>query len=174
MTDDIRPVVFLWTDDGVMKPLDRFKPLCDRQYVVGLEYRLGEEQERSQAQHRRYFACLREAWRNLPHGVAESFTSPEALRKWILIKLGYANEQAIVCDSVSDTIRFKQYLDQRRDDSIVVRKGRVVTVYTAMSQSSRHMDKAKFRETSNAVLDYAASMIGTSVNDLSANADRAA
>jgi hypothetical protein len=172
--DDIRPVIYVWTEDGVMKPLERFNGLCDRQYVVGVEYRLAVEEDRSMAQHRRYFACIREAWRNLPENIASSFTSPEALRKWVLIKLGYANEQAIVCDSISDTIRFKHYLDQKRDDSIVVRKGRVVVIYTAISQSVRHMDKAKFKETSDAVLDYIAGMIGTSVADLASNADQAA
>lgn len=174
MTEIFQPVTFVWTDDGVMKPLRHFTRLCDKQFVIGLEYRLVVEQERSSSQHRRYFACLREAWRNLPEDLAPRFKSPDKLRKWILIKLCYANEQSYVYDTVTDAARFEEILRELDEDVVIVRKKRVMVRYTAMSQSVRSMDKKMFQESSEAVLDYAARMIGVSSGELYANADQAA
>lgn len=172
--DDFKPVVFTWTDDGVMKPLHHFTRTCDQQFAVGEEYRLVVESERSMASHKRYFACLNEAWRNLPHSVAPHFPSAEKLRKWVLIKCNYANAQRMVCETAVDAARVAQLIGRMNDDSIVVRTRNVITIYTAKSQSVRSMNKQEFLESSNAVLDYVAAMISTSRADLEANADQAA
>lgn len=172
--DDFRPIVFTWTEDGVMKPLHHFTRTCDKQFVVGVEYRMVVEEDRSMASHRRYFACLREAWRNLPENLVPLFPDPEKLRKWVLVKCNYADVDSMVCESPLDAVHFAYYIGKTVQDAIVVQKGRVIHIYTPKSQSTRSMNKQEFLESSNAVLDYVSTMISTSRADLEANADQAA
>lgn len=174
MMDDTKPVAFTWTEDGVMKPLDRFMPLADKQFVVGETYRMVVEAERSAVSHSHYFACLHEAWTQLPENIAPLFPTSEKLRRWALIKTGFANEQSMVCDTEMDTARMAQFLGQLNDDSVVVRKGRVLKIYTAKSQSARSMNKDEFQRSKQSVLDLLASMIGTSAAELASNAGKAA
>ncbi len=172
--NEMAPVLFMWTEDGVMKPQDRFSHLCDRQFVVGETYRMVVEEERSMASHRQYFAEVNEAWKNLPEHLAPLFPTADKLRKWCLIKCGYATEQSMVCRSMVDAARFATMMGRMNEDSTVVRKGNVIKLYTAKSQSVRHMDKAEFQRSKQDVLDLLASMIGTTTEELSKNAGQAA
>jgi hypothetical protein len=60
------------------------------------------------------------------------------------------------------------------DYAIVLMEGMVVTVWRAESQSYKAMGKKRFTESKRAVLDYCASLVGVSTNDLERNAERAA
>jgi hypothetical protein len=171
---EILPVTFIWTDDGVMKPIDRFAPRCVKQFTVGEHYRMVVDEERSAVSHSHYFASVTEAWKNLPEEYASRFPTSDKLRKWCLIKAGYATEQSMVCKSSTDVAKFAALLGRMSEDSIVVQNGNVIKVYTAESQSSRSMNKERFQQSKTAVLDLLASMIGTSVEDLKANAGQAA
>ena len=167
------PVEYEW-DGEAMKPLPRFAKTCDKQFVVGERYNLEVIEERSGATHRHYFACLHDAWLNLPHDLAERFPTSERLRRWALIKTGFANEQSMVCETVVDAARFASMLGRMNDDAVIVTKGRTIKVYTAKSQSMRSMDKVEFQKSKIAVLDLVAEMIGTSATELEAHGGQAA
>jgi hypothetical protein len=168
------PVEFEWTDDGTMRPLPRFAKTCDKQFVVGERYNLEVIEERSSATHRHYFACVHDAWLNLPHEIAERFPNQERLRRWALIKTGFANEQSMVCETVVDAARFASMLGRMNEDAVVVCRGRTIKIFTAKSQSMRSMDKAEFAASKTAVLDLLAEMVGTSSAELQASAGQAA
>jgi hypothetical protein len=167
MTNQAWPIYYAWNGD-VMVPLPRFKHRCDQQFTVDKVYRLVEEAERSWASHDHFFAVLTEGWRNLPEDLSSRFPTVESLRKWSLIKSGYADVNTSVYETASDAkmaaMTCGRYTTKH---AIIIVKGRVVTVYTAKSQSVRAMDKATFQASKTAVLDIVASMIGVTTEALS-------
>jgi hypothetical protein len=169
----IIPVQYRW-DGEYMVPLPRFIKECNKDFVVGEVYRMEVVHERSSASHRQYFAAINEAFHNLPHHLASHFASSETLRKWCLIKTGWANTQSIVCKDLIDAARFADLLGRMTDDSVVVRKGNVIKIFTAKSQSVRAMNKDEFQRSKQDVLDLLATMIGTSAEELTDNAGKAA
>ena len=167
----IRPAAFRWDGDA-MVPLNPH--LADRQYVVGMVYRLVPMEERSEASHRAFFAAVNDAWRNLPEAMADQFPSADHLRKWALIRTGYRNERSIVTGSKAEAERVAAFIEPMDEFAIVTASGPVVTVWTAKSQSMRAMGKVQFQKSKGDVLDLLAGMIGTDAAALQGNAERAA
>lgn len=160
------PILFMWVGD-CFKPLgSRAAKECDANFVIGQRYRLAEVHDRSQASHSHYFACIADAWGNLPAHWAERLPSPEHLRKYALIKAGYCNTQTFVCDTRNDAKRLKEALSPLDEFSIVTADNRTVTRYAAKSQSFKAMGKAEFQESKDKVLAIIAEMIGADPAEL--------
>ena len=172
MSDNIPPLRFDWTDEGVMRP--KVPRLADKHFVVGMEYMLVPHEERSMRSHRYFFASVNEAHKNLPDDLAERFATPDHLRKNALIQAGYRDERTFVAASKAEAVRLAAFLKPIDEYAVVVVRGSTVTSYTAKSQSVRAMGKAQFRESMDKVLDTVAAMIGTSKETLTANAETAA
>ena len=173
MTYSPPPVVCIW-DGEAMVPQKRFAHVCDKAFVVGQEYPLIVHENTSAASRNHFFACLAECWRNLPDDVAERFPTSEHLRKFALIKSGYADERSIVCASKAEAQRVAAFVRPMDEYAVIVVSESVVKVFTAQSQSSRAMGKAAFQASKDAVLSYAASLIGVAPQTVSENAGRAA
>lgn len=167
------PIPFTW-DGEAMVPLKRFHNLCDQQYTVGEVYRLGVLEARSQTSHSHYFAALNEAWKNLPEDIAERYPTPEHLRKWALIKAGYADERSIVCANKAEAQRVASFVKPMDDFAIVVVSEATIKVYTAQSQSVKAMSKGIFQKSKQEVLDIVSGLIGVAPEALSAEAKRGA
>jgi hypothetical protein len=133
-----------------------------------------EWDDKAEAFRKMYFAAVREAWLNLPEHLAGSFLTPEQLRKWALVKCGYADEQSVVLESMLDALRYCNYLTRAKPNSVVVCKGNALKIWTARSQKRKVMKPQEFKESANAVLDLLSDMIGTRVTELKRNAGRAA
>ena len=172
MTDE--PIVCAWDGEHLTPVGQTWARRADAQWVVGERYYVEIRQERSQASHRAYFASINEAFQNLPEDVAERFPSPDALRKYALIKAGYCNSDSIVAGSKAEAQRLAAFVRPREQFAVVTVKDAVVTVYTAHSQSVRAMGKAYFEKSKAAVLDIVAQMIGTTAPALERNAGAAA
>lgn len=168
------PILFRWQGDGFTPLTPRAAAACDEHYVVGQVYRLVEQQDRSQASHNHYFAAITEAWRNLPDAVAEQFPTAEHLRKFALIKAGYADSRQIVASSKAEAVRLAAFIRPLDEYGIVTVSDAVVTHWTARSQNMRAMGKKDFEASKQAVLDLVAGMIGVTRDQLSANAGQAA
>lgn len=167
------PITFTW-DGEQMVPLQRFRRLCDREFVVGQTYPLVIEEERSANSHRHYFAAINEAWKNLPEDVAAHFPTAESLRKRALIEAGYYHEEIIDCGTNEVAWNVAAFCGKRSDFALITVSGSLVLVRTAKSQSTRSMNKADFQASKTAVLEILAQMVGVSTDELGANADRAA
>lgn len=167
------PVICIWDGESFV-PQTRFARVCDRAFVVGQEYPLIVHEARSMASHGHFFACLAECWRNLPEDVAERFPTVEHLRKFALIKSGYADERSIVCASKAEAQRVAAFVRPMDEFAIVVVSESVVRVFTAQSQSTRAMGRKAFQESKDAVLAYASSLIGVAPKTVAANAGQAA
>ncbi len=139
---------------------------CEDQFTIGDRYRMVTEEDRSPESHRHYFACLNEAFYNLPDDLAARFPSMESLRRWCLIKCGFADVRSTVYETANDAKRAATLLGLYNEHAVIIAKGCVVSVYVAKSQSTRAMDKATFQASKTAVLDLVASMIGVTSAEL--------
>ncbi len=167
------PLYYYW-DGESMRPLPRFISLANKQFVVGEKYRIVEEQERSQVSHSHYFASLTEAWRNLPEHLTDRFPSAEHLRKYALVRAGYATERSIVASNPHDALNIGAFIRPSDPYAVITVKDCVVTVYTAMSQSKKAMGHKEFTESKRVVLEIVSQLVGVDVDTLAANAGRTA
>lgn len=157
------PLPFRWTGDS-------FEPLhprrADKEYVVGEVYDLVPVEQRSRASHAHYFSALTEAWRNLPESMDEQFPTSDHLRRWALIKTGYADERSIVCASKAEALRVAAFIRPLDSYAIVAASEATVKVWTAKSQSMKAMGRAEFEASKTAVLDLVSKMIGVKTSQL--------
>jgi hypothetical protein len=151
-----------------------FARQCDKAFVVGQVYRLTEHEDRSAASHRHYFACVNTAWENLPEELAKRFPTPDHLRKFALIKAGYATSMDFPCASRAEALRWAPRIESQSEYAVVTITDAVVTVWTARSQNARAMNKQEFQASNDAVLAYVSSLIGATPATLAANAGKAA
>lgn len=164
---------FRWNGEAFV-PWRRFADECDKLLVVGLDYVLEVQEDRSEAEHRFYFAAVNKGWKNLPEKLDKEFASPDQLRKWCLIKAGYRNVDIEVFESESAAIQALRYAMKRKqkDFSIIEQRGPTLTELTAKSQSLKAMGKKDFQESKAAVLDIIAGMIGVRPEQLLTEAQR--
>lgn len=157
------PLQFQWDGEAMVPKVPR---LADAHFVVGEVYTLEERQTRSLQTHNHYFASLTEAWTNLPEEAAERFPTVDHLRKFALIRSGFRDERTFVCASKAEAQRLAAFIKPIDEFALIVSHEATVTVYTAKSQSMRAMGKSDFQKSKEAVLDYVASLIGSTRADV--------
>lgn len=165
------PLAYRWTGVAMLPLNQRASGLM---FTVGRIYRLENIEDRSRATHNHFFACVADAFGNLPESLAERFQSPDALRKYALIRCGFRDERSIVCASKAEAQRVAAFVRPMDDFAVVSVAEAAVVVWTAKSQSMRAMGKRDFAASKTAVLDYLASMIGASPAALATNAQEKA
>lgn len=169
----IAPILFAWAGDA-MVPVSRFKKEADARFVVGERYRMDVIEERSVKAHAAYFATVSDAWRNLPEDQSDRFPSPDHLRRFALIKTGFANSREIVCATNNEAVRLAALVKSLDSYSLAAVSDRAVQIWTAESQSYRAMGKERFMASQAAVREFCASLIGVAPDDLEREAGRAA
>jgi len=167
------PLPYVW-DGAVLRPLPAFAKIAAESFRVGEVVAMAPAELRSPPSHRHYFACVREAWVNLPEEHAARFASDEHLRKYALIKAGYRNERSIVCASKIEARRIAAFIRPIDDYAVVIVEGAVIAQFTAKSQSATAMSKAEFQASKDAVLGILAEMIGVDPTTLARAAQRSA
>ncbi len=159
------PIVYEWTGSE-MRPLGRFAKSCDRDFVIGERYMLAEQQDRSSRSHAHYFAALNDAWQSLPDDQGDRFPTSEHLRKFALIKTGFADSRQFVASSEAEAVRLAAFIQPSNTYALVTIEQLVVTVWTAQSQSMKDMGKERFQASKTAVLDYVAVVLGTTRQEI--------
>lgn len=154
-----RPAMFVWTDADTMVPVERFVPMCRRQFVVGQEYALEPVAERSMKSHNHYFATLSEMYDNLPEPVAKRFPTFDHFRGWCLVQTGFAHEKVYACDSNKLARQLAAGIRSFAEYAVISISDNVVHVFEPMSQSIAAMGGGdRWRESKEAVLNLAESM----------------
>lgn len=171
MTQPPRVFRFMWRD-GVFVPENRLAAYCDETFGEGEVVTFERHEERSIASHNHYHASIQTAFDNLPEQ-DERFPTPNALRKWALIKSGYCTEMSVVCADPEQAATVASFTGNAEGVIIVVR-GNIVKKYTAKSQSMKAMGKDEFQKSKDAVLDTIAELIAVTRKKLEQNAGRAA
>jgi hypothetical protein len=170
----MNPIAFRW-DGKAMAPINRaFAGRAEKQYVVGAIYVLVPHEARSGESHRHYFACLHDAWLNLPEDITDELPTSEHLRAWALVKAGYADKSVINCASKDDAIRMAAIASSGSKIRIVDIVGKTVTVWTPHSQSMKAMGGKRFQDSKTKVLDIVAGLARTTRRVLESNAGQAA
>lgn len=163
---DAFPLRYQW-DGEAMRPATRYWAReADKRFVVGETYTLDELHMRSHQTHAHYFACIKSAWESLPDGLASVYPSPEHLRKVALIRTGYATKVQHVAKSAAEAERLAAVIRPYDTYQIVEVTGSIVTVWHAMSQDHRSMDKAAFQASKEAVLRWVGDLIGADPTEL--------
>lgn len=191
----IAPIIMAWqevdvfnAEDGsverrhAMVPVERYRKHAERQYQTGAEYPLIPLESRSRAAHNRYFAALAEAYGSLPENVSKRWENIDHFRKWVLIETGWyreVEEEFEGRDAEKYARRRARYARADNDYAriwVVQRgPGKWVTISrTAKSQDHASMAKAEFKASSDAVLDYAAALLGTPRSELNRHAGMSA
>lgn len=160
------PIRMTW-DGETMRPAGKWwARLADKEYVIGEELLLVEHHERSHKTHAHYFASVHNVWANLNEEQIERFPTEEALRKYALIRTGFADSQTLVCSSRAEALRFAAFMRPLDEFSVITVTGATVTRYTAKSQSMKAMGKEDFARSKTAVLDFLSDMIGVTTQSL--------
>lgn len=152
-------IVYEWTGEE-MRPMPRFRRLCDEEFVVGEKYRCEVQEDRSWVSHKHQFAWLHDAWISLPEHVAERFLNEEQLRKHALIAGGFCDSTTIVCATKAEAERWCEVLRKKEPDTIIKINGNVLIQFTAHSQKRNAMDAKTFQRSKQAVLDYVDALLG--------------
>jgi hypothetical protein len=157
-----QPIIFQW-DGEVMKPLTRFHNICNAEFTIGEMYRMETIEERSIVSHRHYFAALHSLWLNMPERASHQFPSEEHLRKHCLIMTGFRDERSFVASSKAEALRLAAFIRPVDEYAVVSVHEATVLVWTAQSQSMKAMGKKRFQDSKQAVLDFAADLVGVTV-----------
>jgi hypothetical protein len=152
-------VPYRW-DGAALRPLPAFAASVAGRFAIGEVVCLEPAEARSSGSHRHYFACVREAWVNLPEPLASRFPTDEHLRKYALIRAGFCDERSIVCTSKAEARRIGAFVKPMDDYALVTVAGRVVSVFTAKSQATGAMGRSRFQASKDAVLGLLSEMIG--------------
>ena len=151
---------FTWNGEAMIPAKPK---LADKEYVIGRRYWLEETSERSWISHQQQFAWIGEAWGNLPDSLAETFPTPEHLRKAALIATGWHREAIIDCGSRAAAARVAAYARNEDEFARVVVRGSTVIVQKARSQRMHGLDrmlKAEFEASKADILGWIANLIG--------------
>ena len=145
-------------DGEAFAPLPRFARVVAEHYLAGTIYHLTVEKERSPKSHRQFFAIINDVFENLPEHETRWMTA-EHMRKWALIKAGYADVATFPCASAAEALRWAPILAAADTYSIVVPRGSVVTRYTAQSIAWASMGHKDFQACKDAVFRILADLI---------------
>jgi len=151
---------FMWNGEAMIPTKPK---LADKEYVIGQRYWLEQASERSWISHRHEFAWIAEAWGNLPHALAETFPTPEHLRKAALIATGWRRETVIDAGNAAAALRVAAYARVADEFAHVVTRGQTVIVRKARSQRMHgldRMDKAEFQKAKDDILGWISNLIG--------------
>lgn len=160
-------IQYQWDGDALVPASGFWRREADRHLVVGQRYRMVEENEISGASHRHEFAWLREAWNSLPDAMLDQYPSSEHLRKRGLIAKGHCTMTQHPCVTAAEAERTEATIRRHVDKyALVTRRGAVVTVYEAVSQSKRAMGGPQFQRSKSDLMDFVADLLGVSVETL--------
>lgn len=160
------PVQAYWTGE-VFEPVSPYwVRRADKEFAKGEVLRLIHVEERSLNSHNHFFAAVKNAWESLPPLMAERFNSPDALRKYCLIKGGYCISDSLTCPSHADALRVAAFMRPIDEFALVTVSKNVVTRFVAKSQSYREMDKKTFAASKERVLEIIAELIGVTTDEL--------
>lgn len=167
------PFLYEWNGEA-MVPLPYFRRQADKQFVVHEHYRLEVVEQRSVESHRHYFACINEAFANLPEIHKGRWQTADDLRKWALCQTEFRDEVNYIAKTKAEAKRWARELGRMKDFAVIVIVRNMVVRYTPKSQSYQDMTKKEFQASKDAVLDVLATLLQIDVNELSSNAGRAA
>lgn len=161
------PIFCTWEGDS-FKPFPRFAKLCDKEFVVGENYKIEVIEERSMKSHRHYFAQLNQLWMSMPEDIAEQFPTVEHMRKRALIDAGFYNEEIIDCGSNRVAINVAASIRKHDDFALIIVRDQYVVERRAKSQSQKAMGKQAFQDSKDKVIGVLSDLVGVQPDNVPA------
>lgn len=161
------PINLIWDGEAFIPANKFWAGKCDQRFIVGQGYVMDEVHQRSLASHAHFFAELADLQSSLPEHLTDKFPTVEKLRKHALIRTGFCATTTHAFSSWDEAERFEAAINHyskawRGDDyQIIIREGCIVTVYQALSQDMKSMDKKTFEESKDAVLNWCHALVGS-------------
>lgn len=170
------PILVRFTGD-VFEPAN--VPMLTRaqkHFETGEVYAIEFADPPSDVTKRHFFAVINDSWKNLSNeplpgknwSLADRYPSPEHLRKWAIVKAGYADESMVPCDT--DEMADRVVMMARRLDTYCVisrpEGSNVVRIWTA--QSITKMDRRTFQNCKTLVFGILSDLIGVEPHTLAA------
>lgn len=163
-----RPVLMMW-DGEHLTPANAYQQrIADEELVCGQRYLMVEMEDRSRASHNHQFAWLKQAWQSLPEHFSDApwAQSPEALRKYALIRTRHCDVRTVACGSNAAALRVAAITRELDPFSLASVEGSTCSVFTAHSQSHRAMGKDAFNQSKRDILEFIAGLIGVTPETL--------
>ena len=153
-------------DGSSLIPLRKYQAICDRELVVGERYIAALEPLSSPASRRHFFACIHELFASWPETHPRQFTTPDALRKWALIRCGFRVEQQFAAASKAEARRLASFLSADDEYAELSVNENVVVKWRALSQKTHAMGREQFAKSKAETLAFLAEQVGVSVESL--------
>lgn len=160
------PIAMLWDGEVLRPATPAWARRADKEFVIGEQYFIGQQEPRSINSHNHFFASVHAAWENLPEEEAARFPSADHLRRYALISTGFADSHTLICDTPEDAQKAANFIQPIDEFSLVIVRGNVVERFSAKSQSMRAMGKEEFQRSKEAVLAFLSQMIGVTPAEL--------
>lgn len=139
------------------------KARCDKELVIGEMLTLEVVHQRSSETHRHLFACIKNAWDNLPEALAAEYPSPEHLRKWALIEIGHCTMTRMVFANNAEAMKAATLLCDIDGYAEIGVNGNAVVMRRAKSIAYRAVSRKDFKEIKDKVLTTLSQLIGADV-----------
>jgi len=139
------------------------KTRCDKELVTGEMLTLEVIHHRSSETHRHLFACIKNAWDNLPDDLAVYFPSPEALRKWALIQVGHCTMARLAMANNAEAMTAAALMREIDDYAEIGVNGNAVVIRRAKSIAYRAVHAKEFAAIKEGVLTTLSQLIGADV-----------
>ena len=167
MTEIIPPLMVTYDGEALLPPTPRWAAMWAHHLVVGEQYLMVEQRDRSANSHRHYFANLYDLWQNLPEIYADVpwAQTSEHLRKYALIKTGHGLGTAFACSSKAEALRLAAFLRPVNEFAVVSVKEASVYLTVAASQSMKAMGGPEFQKSKTDVLEFIEDLIGARATD---------
>jgi hypothetical protein len=127
-------------------------------------------EHRSSKSHAHLFAVITDVWGSLPEGYADEWASPDALRKWALVKIGHCTTTKIACASNQEAINLVVAVRSLDAYAVVTLDGKIVTISQAKSIAGNKVKRAEFQQIKERVFDVLSELIGTDAATLAKEA----
>ncbi|WP_373237740.1 hypothetical protein [Cohaesibacter celericrescens] len=147
-----------WTGEA-FEPTKRAMASCKERFHVGEIYAVDAIDERSAAEHNRFFAQVDTLWETLPETMQHDFPTSVHLRKRALVETGFCTEHVHPCKSKAEAQRVRILIKSREQYTIVIVQDDVVRTFEPMSQSVPEMGRRQFKKSAEAVEDWITSLI---------------
>ncbi len=156
------PFYFVWTEEGVFKPLTPYiGRMCDQHFTVHDQYRMVEQPERSRKSHNEFFATIKDMWASMPEHLEAEFPSPDHFRKYLLCRTGFCDKASYVAGTNAQAVALAAFLKPLDEYAIITISGKVVTMYRAHSQAFDAMAGPDFQKAKTAIYDMASIVLAT-------------
>lgn len=155
--------------EGVFSPLSP-KAIQDK-FQEGELVFLRVDRKRNWPGHQAFMALINDAFETMPDNLREEYSSPDILRRRLLIASGYATIDSIVCTSNDEAIKTAYKMAKfTNDHTFLSLRGSVVVIARAHSQAMDKMDADTFKASCEACIDQLEKLLGCSKEEIKAHA----